>query len=130
VVQALFPAGAPGEDAHAAALTGEFERVYALNMGHGLALTLAAVVILSGAMVTAVAYPSHAYQTAATSGELATVHTYCRTVGSFASVSPPWQVERWWPLRIGILAAGTVLALGLLTAAKRAKAGRLKPVPT
>jgi hypothetical protein len=100
-----------------------------LIMGHWLPLTLAAVVILSGAVGTAFAYPSHAYQTAATSGELATVHTYCMTVGSFASVSPPWQVERWWPLRIGILGAGIVLGLGLLTAAKRAKAGRLKPVP-
>jgi hypothetical protein len=86
-------------------------------------------VILSAAVGTAFAYPSHAYQTAATSGELATVHPYGMTVGSFARVSPPWQVERWWPLRIGILGAGIVLALGVLAAAKRAKAGRLKPVP-
>ena len=56
------------------------------------------------------AYPSHAYQTAATSGELATVHTYCMTVGSFATVSPPWQVERRWPIRIGTVGAGIVSA--------------------
>ena len=97
-------------------------------MDHWLALTLAAVVILSTAVGIASAYPSHAYRTAATSGELATVHTYCMTVGSFASVSPPWQVERRWPLRIGILGAGSVLALGLLMSAKGAKACRLKPV--
>jgi amino acid transporter len=99
-------------------------------MGHWLALTLAAVVILSAAAGTAFAYPSHAYQTAATSGELATVHTYCMTVGSFASVSPPWRIERRWPLRIGVLGAGIVLAVGLLTAAKRAYKRRLKPIPT
>jgi hypothetical protein len=97
--------------------------------GHWLALTLAAVVILSAAAGTAFAYPSHAYQTAGTSGELATVHTYCMAVDSFASVSPPWQVERRWPLRIGVLGGGIVLALGLLTAAKGVYARRLKPVP-
>jgi hypothetical protein len=92
-----------------------------------LALTFAAVAILSAAVGIAFAYPSHAYQTAATSGELATVHTYCMTVGSFASVSPPWKVERRWPLRIGTLGAGIVLALGLLTTAKGAHTRRLKP---
>jgi hypothetical protein len=98
-------------------------------MGHWLALTLAAVVVLSAAVGIAFAYPSHAYQTAAMSGELASVHTYCMTVGSFASVSPPWQVERWWPLRIGIFGAGVVLALVLLKAAKGAYTGRPKPAP-
>src|SRR5437867_3907979 len=99
-------------------------------MGHVQALTLAALVILSAAVGIASAYPSHAYQTAATSGELATVHTYCMTVGSFATVSPPWQVERRWPVRIGTVGAGIVSALVLLTAAKGAKARRLKRVPT
>ncbi len=98
-------------------------------MGRWLALTFAAVVILSMAIGIASAYPSHAYQTAGTSGELAAVHTYCMTVGSFTSVSPPWQVERRWPLRAGILGAGIVVALGLLTAAKGAYTGRLKPLP-
>jgi hypothetical protein len=112
------------------ALTSQSERCIASIMGHWLALTLAAVVILSAAAGTAFAYPSHAYQTAATSGELATVHTYCMMVGSFASVSPPWQIERRWPLRIGVLGAGIVLAVGLLTAAKRAYKRRLKPIPT
>ena len=98
-------------------------------MGRWRALTFAAVVILSAAVGIAVAYPSHAYQTAATSGELASVHTYCMTVGSFASVSPPWQVERWWPLRIGILGVGVVLALVFLKAAKGTCTGRPKPAP-
>jgi hypothetical protein len=93
-------------------------------------LTFVAVVILGAAVGIASAYPSHAYQTAATSGELATVHTYCMTVGSFEGVSPDWQVERRWPLRIGTLGVGIALALGLLTAAKHAYARRLEPVPT
>jgi hypothetical protein len=98
-------------------------------MGRCLALTFAAAVILSAAVGIAAAYPSHAYQTAATSGERAAVHTYCMTVGSFTAVAPPWQVERRWPLRAGVLGAGIVLALGLLTVAKGAYKKRLKPVP-
>jgi hypothetical protein len=97
-------------------------------MGRWLALTFAAVVIMSAAVGIASAYPSHAYQTAATSGELAKVHTYCMTVGSLASVSPPWQVERRWPLRIGILGAGIVSAFVLLIAARGAYTRRLRPV--
>jgi amino acid transporter len=96
-------------------------------VGHWVALTFAAVVILGAALGIASAYPSHAYQTAATSGELASVHTYCMTVGSFASVSPPWQIERRWPLRIGILGTGILSAFVLFKAAKGSYRGRLKP---
>jgi hypothetical protein len=48
-----------------------------------------AVVIFGAAIGIAAAYPSHAYRTAATSGDLATVHTYRETVGSFEGVSQP-----------------------------------------
>jgi hypothetical protein len=81
---------------------------------------LLAVVIFGSAVGIAAAYPSHAYRTAATNGELATIHTYRETVGSFEGVSQPLQVERFWSVRIGVvLGAGVVLALGLLLAAKR-----------
>jgi hypothetical protein len=86
-------------------------------MGRELVMAVAAIVILSAAIGFAFAYPSHAYQTAATSGELATVHTYCMAVGGFESVSPPWHVERRWAVRIGTVGAGLVVALGLLSAA-------------
>jgi hypothetical protein len=87
-------------------------------MSRRLVLTLAAVVILGAAAGIAFTYPSHAYQTAATTVDLAgptpsALHTYCMNVGAFAPVSPPWHVERWWPLRIGILGAGIALALVL-----------------
>jgi hypothetical protein len=109
-------------------LTGEFERYSAFTMSRELVMTIAAVVILSAAIGFAVAYPSHAYQTAATSGELATVHTYCMAVGGFEDVSPPWQVERWWPLRIGTVGAGALVALGLLSVAAGRYTRRLRPV--
>jgi hypothetical protein len=100
-----------------------------LIVGRELVLALAALVVLATAIGLATAYPSHAYQTAAPTS---TVHTYCMTVGSFESVSPPWRVERWWPLRIGTVGAASALALGLLTAAKvlntrRLKSSRLTP---
>jgi hypothetical protein len=63
-----------------------------------------------------------------------TVHTYRETVGSFEGVSQPLQVERVWSMRIGVLGAGIVLALGLLLASKRAntrtwKATSIEPSP-
>ena len=102
-------------------------------MSRRLAATLAAVVILGAAVGIAFTLPSHAYQTAATGVHLAgptppTLHTSCRTVGAFAHVSSPWQVERRWPLRIGIFGVGIVLALVLLAATQGANTGRVRPV--
>lgn len=87
-------------------------------MSRRLVLTLAAVVILGAAAGVAFTYPSHAYQTAATTVDLAgptpsALHTYCMTVGAFAQIPPPWHVERGWLLRIGILGAGIAVALVL-----------------
>jgi len=103
-------------------------------MGRRLALTLAVVVILSVAGGIAFTFPSHAYQTAPTSVDLAgptpsALHTSCMMVGAFAHVSSPWQVDRRWPVRIGIFGAGIVLALVLLGATKAADTRRVRPLP-
>lgn len=92
-------------------------------MGRELILIIAAVVVLSVAIGIAVAYPSHAYQTATPSS---TAHIYCMTVGSFEAVSAPLQVERWWGLRFGTLGSGMAVALGLLTVAKVSYARRFR----
>jgi len=104
-------------------LTGEFDRCKALIMGREIALVLAAIVALSVAIGIAVAYPSHAYQTATPSS---TAHIYCMTVGSFEVVSAPLQVERWWGLRLGTFGAGMAVALGVLTEAKVLHTRRLR----
>jgi hypothetical protein len=79
-----------------------------------LALVAIAVVIVAAAIGVAVAYPSHAYQTAT---PMSAAHTYCSTVRAFEEVSTPWKVDRRWPLRAGTLGAGLVLGLGSLAAA-------------
>ena len=93
-------------------------------MARELALVLAALVILATAIGIATAYPSHAYRTAAPTS---TVHTYCKTVGSFEAVSAPTRVERWWGLRAGSLGAGLALSIGLLTMAKVSHNRRVPP---
>jgi hypothetical protein len=95
-------------------------------MGREIALLLAAIVVLSVAIGIAVAYPSHAYQTAT---QTSTAHIYCMTVGSFEAVSAPLQVERWWGLRLGSLGAGMSVALGFLTAARVLHTRRLRVTP-
>jgi hypothetical protein len=95
-------------------------------MSREIVMAIAAVVILGSAIGIAVAYPSHAYRTAGTSGELATVHVYCEEVGAFMGVSAPLQIERRWPQRISTLGAGLVVALGLLTAARAMRARRTR----
>jgi hypothetical protein len=94
-----------------------------LTMGREIALLLAAIVVLSVAIGIAVAYPSHAYQTATPAS---TAHIYCMTVGSFEAVSAPLQVERWWGLRIGTLGTGMAVAFGFLTVAKVLHTRRLR----
>jgi hypothetical protein len=98
-------------------------------MSRRLVLTLAAVAILGVTGGVAFAYTSHAYQTAATSQELATpstAHTYCMTVAAFAPVATPWQIERRWPLRLGILGGG--FALAVVSLAARSKREDTSPV--
>ena len=85
-------------------------------------MVVAALVILATAIGIATAYPSHAYRTAAPTS---TVHTYCKTVGSFEAVSAPTRVERWWGLRAGSLATGLALSLGLLTTAMVSRKRRI-----
>jgi hypothetical protein len=92
-------------------------------MGREIALLLAAIVVLSVAIAIAVAYPSHAYETATPSS---TAHIYCMTVGSFEAVSAPLQVERWWGLRLGTLGTGMAAALGFITVAKVLHTRRLR----
>ena len=92
-------------------------------MGREIALVLAAIVVLSAAIGIAVAYPSHAYQTATPSSA---AHIYCMTVGSFEAVSAPLQVERWWALRLGTFGTGMAVSLGFLTSAKVLYTRRLR----
>jgi hypothetical protein len=98
-------------------------------MSRRLILTFAAVAIVGVAGGVAFTYPSHAYQTAATSEDLAaasTVHTYCMTVGAFEPVSTPWQINRRWPVRLGIFGAG--LALALVSLIARSRGSNISPV--
>jgi hypothetical protein len=95
-------------------------------VGREFVLALTAIVILIAALGIAIAYPSHAYQTAAPTSP---IHTYCMTVVSFEAVPAPWRVERWWQLRIGALGVGTTLALGLLAARRVSFTRRTRSAP-